>query len=120
MADNGKSGGSFMAFVMGAVIGGGLALLYAPRSGELTRAKIRQMADDASERFQDLIDESEEQIKKTVEESKSVLRERKEALRMAAEAGKSAYQDRKAAVEAAAEAGQEAFAAELDKQKADF
>jgi gas vesicle protein len=37
------------SFLIGGIVGAGLALLLAPQSGRKTRAQIRDMAEDASE-----------------------------------------------------------------------
>lgn len=38
-------------FVLGGLIGAGLALLFAPRSGKATREKLSDMARDAADRL---------------------------------------------------------------------
>ncbi len=37
------------SFLIGGIVGAGLALLLAPQSGKKTRAQIRDMAEDATE-----------------------------------------------------------------------
>ncbi|MBA4371634.1 MAG: hypothetical protein C0402_02095 [Thermodesulfovibrio sp.] len=37
------------SFLIGGIVGAGLALLLAPQSGRKTRAQIRDMAEDASD-----------------------------------------------------------------------
>lgn len=37
------------SFLIGGIVGAGLALLLAPQSGRKTRAQIRDMAEDATE-----------------------------------------------------------------------
>ncbi|MDR1671194.1 MAG: YtxH domain-containing protein [Alistipes sp.] len=50
---NCHSGSAFGAFVGGALIGGVLALLFAPRSGAETRGMIRDFVDDNVEKVKD-------------------------------------------------------------------
>lgn len=38
-----------VSFLVGGIVGAGLALLFAPQAGKKTRAQIRDMAEDASE-----------------------------------------------------------------------
>jgi gas vesicle protein len=45
-----EEGGKLGWFVAGAVLGGAVALLYAPKSGKETRGK--QIADDAADLFE--------------------------------------------------------------------
>lgn len=90
---NGGGNSSFLAFVMGAAIGGGLALLFAPRSGEETRKKATEMADDVREKVRSIIDEAEERIKETIEEGRDALEEKKDVIASAISAGKQAYEE---------------------------
>jgi len=45
-----------LALLGGAVIGAGLALLYAPQSGRRTRQKLRDLAEEAEDQVRDLAD----------------------------------------------------------------
>jgi gas vesicle protein len=47
-----------LALLGGAVVGAGLALLYAPQSGQRTRQKLRDLADDAEDKIQDLAEKA--------------------------------------------------------------
>ncbi|HXV20053.1 MAG TPA: YtxH domain-containing protein [Desulfuromonadales bacterium] len=91
-----NSGSVFLAFVMGAAIGGGLALLTAPRSGEETRNKVRGMADDVRRRIKDIAEEAEARIKETIEEGREVLQEKADIVKSAVEAGKEAMEAERA------------------------
>ncbi|MBE0596590.1 MAG: YtxH domain-containing protein [Desulfuromonadales bacterium] len=117
MAENrgNDSGSTFLAFMMGAAIGGGLALLFAPRAGEETREKIRQMADDARKRATDYYDEAENRVRQTIEEGKTVYEEKRAAIIAATEAGREAFLEKKEAVVAAVEAGAEAYEEEAGR-----
>ena len=86
--NNGNScpvGGYVTAFAVGALIGAGLALLYAPRSGKETRELIAQ-------RTRDLKDKAAE----TLDEAKEMIREKKAEIVAAVEAGKQAVRDERA------------------------
>ncbi|MCP5049357.1 MAG: YtxH domain-containing protein [bacterium] len=60
---NGASG--FLGFLAGAVIGAGLALLYAPQTGKETRKQIK----DASEKVADDVKENYDKISKEAKKS---------------------------------------------------
>jgi gas vesicle protein len=89
-------GSVFLGFVLGAAIGGGLALLTAPRSGQETRDKIRDMADDTRDRLRNLADEAEARVKQAVEEGKELLEEKKDLVQTAIKAGKEAVEAERA------------------------
>ena len=85
MADNDSCLGTVLiAFAAGALIGAGIALLYAPQSGEETRRLIAEKAEDLKK-----------QAMEKYEHSKEVLREKKEQLSAAYESGKEGYREAK-------------------------
>jgi len=94
---NGSGFGSvFLAFVMGAAIGGGLALLNAPGSGEETRDKLKKMGEDFREKIKEITEEAEARIKETIEDGKESLEERRDMIKSAVEAGKDAMEAERA------------------------
>jgi gas vesicle protein len=62
MADRNSAGTAILAFLVGGVVGAGVALLFAPASGAETRRRIREAADDLRERTEELVEESRERI----------------------------------------------------------
>lgn len=92
----GNAGTVFLAFVMGAAIGGGLALLTAPRSGKETRDKLGDMADEVRLRVREIAAEAEARIKETIEEGCEVLKEKKELVKSVVDAGKEAMEAERA------------------------
>ena len=89
-------GSVFLAFVLGAAIGGGLALLTAPRSGQETRDKIKDLADDTKDRLRTMADDAEARVKKAVEEGREILEEKKDLIQAAIKAGKDAIEAERA------------------------
>lgn len=96
-----ERGSGLGAFVWGALLGAGVALLVAPRSGaetrRLLRAKGRELLDVASEKAEDLremMSEGYERSKARVEEGLETARrevdERREAARDVVQAGRAA------------------------------
>ncbi len=55
-----RSGGGMGLFLLGVAVGAGLALLYAPQSGEETRADLRRGARKVRRKARDLADEARE------------------------------------------------------------
>jgi len=90
------AGSVFLAFVMGAAIGGGIALLTAPRSGNETRNKIKDLSDEARDKVKELADEAEERIKTVVEEGRELLNEKKDLIQAAIDAGREAMEAERA------------------------
>ena len=65
-------GDVIMAFIFGGIVGAGLAILFAPASGEETREKISDMEDDMVSGVEDLISQGKDivsQQKHSVEEA---------------------------------------------------
>jgi gas vesicle protein len=61
MADNGSSAGTVLvAFVLGAVAGAAVALLYAPVAGEETRRRLAEKARDGRDKAAELAREGRE------------------------------------------------------------
>lgn len=84
MSENNSNhvGGYLAAFTLGAAIGAGIALLYAPRSGEQTRKLLVKKGEE-------LCDKAEE----TLEDAKEFIRGKKEEITAAIEAGKEALRE---------------------------
>ncbi len=77
--ENSRAGGYVVAFGLGALLGAGLALLYAPRSGKETRQKIAATSHDLRERAEHLGGDA-----------KSFIEHKKQEIAAAVEAGKEA------------------------------
>jgi gas vesicle protein len=74
------AGSVLVSFLLGSLVGAGIALLIAPQSGKETREKIREYAETVKEKASE-----------SVQKVKSVLDEKKSVLSAAVEAGKEAY-----------------------------
>lgn len=84
-----------LAFVIGGIVGAGLALLMAPQSGRETRQKIKELTDEAKEKAVDYIGRVKEKVTTTAQHGKEFVEEKKSLLATAIEAGKEAYQKEK-------------------------
>ncbi len=116
--DCSESGTSLLSFLAGTVIGAGLALLYAPKTGVETREilsdygndlrdktrninipdGLRDSAEDIAERGKELINKGRQLIEQGTEmasTSKDYLDEKKNALSEAIEAGRNAMLEEK-------------------------
>ena len=91
--DEGFSSGSvLLAFILGGMVGAGVALLIAPQSGVETRRKIKDLADDVKEKATDYASTAKEKVTETVDKAKNLYEEKKSAVTAAVEAGKEAYE----------------------------
>ncbi|MDO8446885.1 MAG: YtxH domain-containing protein [Deltaproteobacteria bacterium] len=90
--NNGSGTNSMLAFLLGGAIGAGIALLYAPSSGEQTRRRIKEGVDRAKgsavEGYEAALEEAQERI----EAAKGYAYDKKDEVKAAIEAGKDAYQ----------------------------
>ena len=65
MESNQSSSGAgtlLLALLGGAVLGAGIALLYAPQSGKRSRQKLRELGEDAEEYARELIERAEDRV----------------------------------------------------------
>ena len=89
MSDNNLNsvpvGGYLAAFAIGAVLGAGIALLYAPRSGQETRDLLIKKGNELKGKAEE-----------TLEEAKEFIRAKKSEVTAAVEAGKEAMREERA------------------------
>ena len=104
--DENAFGKSFLSFVAGSLIGAGIAILYAPQSGERTREEIREKAErtiikmqKVEEKIKDsvnqLIGDIRSNITQLMEEGKDIAEEKKRELIEAIESGKKVLEEQK-------------------------
>lgn len=96
-----KHSGGVGDFLLGALIGAGVALLFAPRSGRETRADIGRRAREAQDRVRDVATGVTDQVVDTFETARSRIEEQIDSAR-------SAIVSKKEQVSRAMEAGRDA------------
>ena len=89
------SGSLLLSFLLGGVVGAGLALLLAPQSGQETRRKIKELADDIKEKTDEYIGEAKHKVTAAIDEGKGYYDEKRSLLKSAIDAGKEAYEKEK-------------------------
>jgi gas vesicle protein len=104
MSDDRGAGtsGVILSFILGALSGAALAVLFAPRSGEETRELLGEKIRDGAERGRKLRDLAVEKGREVMEDAsgfldkqRETLESRRDRLAAALEAGRQAYREEK-------------------------
>ncbi len=89
----------FLFFLLGGMVGAGVALLYTPQSGSRMRQQIREatrgMTDKAESAYEQVKDTVKDTVESAVTMGKDMVMEKKPLLAAAIEAGKQAYAEEK-------------------------
>lgn len=85
-------GAILLSFLLGSMVGAGLALLVAPQTGTETRRRIRDFAEDVSDKASEYIEQAKSKAASSIDKGKEVLEAQKSAVTAAFEAGKEAYE----------------------------
>lgn len=94
--DRGYSAGSVvLAFVLGGLVGAGIALLTAPQSGRETREKIKELSDETRKKAAEYAGQVKDKFSHAVESGKHFVDEKKSLISTAIDAGKEAYEKEK-------------------------
>jgi gas vesicle protein len=89
-------GGDFIAgFIIGGLVGAGVALLLAPHSGEETVAQLKDKSIELKERAADLSAEALKRVEDLESKGRTVLGEQKTRLQEAVQEGKGAATKKK-------------------------
>jgi len=86
MREREDTGRDLLTFIAGAMLGAGLALLYAPKTGKEVREKVSDFTDDAMAKMREFGSETQERVKSSFYKGKNIAEEKAENL---ASAGKS-------------------------------
>jgi gas vesicle protein len=91
--EKGDAAGYLGWFLFGAVLGAGLALLTAPRTGSQTRELLTDHSGDVTRTAQSWAGEAQHQAREWLDRSRELLEEQTTRLLSAFEAGREAMQD---------------------------
>ena|SRR5579859_7775268 len=105
-----ERGSRVAPFIIGAAIGAGLALLFAPKSGAATRRQIKRRAARAADAARDAVTEAADGVKERVgdlrnsveeriDEAREALQTKKQQVQLAVEAGRAAAHESRADLE---------------------
>lgn len=68
-----NTGGTIIALLTGAIVGAGVALLYAPDKGENTRKRLNEEAKSAKLKFDRQLHETTDQLSKSARKAKTTF-----------------------------------------------
>ena len=96
-----KNSGGIGSFLLGLAVGAGIALLFAPQSGEETRRNIkrsaRRMKDaaegavgDVKDRMGETFEAARQRVEEKIEEARGAIENKREEVARAVEAGRAA------------------------------
>ena len=91
MAENGKAIGNVNYFLVGLGIGSAVAILFAPKSGQVTREYIANKTKEANEYARKKAQELRERAEDTVERGKEMVTQTKEQIATAIDVGRETY-----------------------------
>lgn len=122
------SGGGIGSFVLGALVGAGLALLFAPKSGAETQEDIKEQARKLRAAAEERVREAQKQLEERLEVVRDGVQDRYEDVKEAVHAGRTAAGDArtdlerklqrsKAAYRAGVQAAREAIAADTGEDE---
>jgi gas vesicle protein len=88
-----RRSGGLGAFLWGAVVGAGVALLFAPRTGDATREEIRTGVLRLKDRAEDAVRQVQSSVTDTIDNVRGEVTGRVDAAREAFEAGRQAARE---------------------------
>ncbi|MEX0843620.1 MAG: YtxH domain-containing protein [Gemmatimonadota bacterium] len=109
-----ESGGGVGPFLLGAILGAGVALLLAPRSGEETQADIKDRAKRFRDAAEERVREAQAQVEERLEQARAELMERVEAVREAVDSGRYAAHEAREELEDRLERSKAAYRAGVE------
>ena len=92
---NFSTGSMLAAFVVGGLVGAGIALLTAPQSGKETREKIKDYTDEAKDKIKNAADDAKAKIADALRTGRDMVEDKKNLVGAAIEAGKKAMEEEK-------------------------
>lgn len=109
-----RDSGGVGAFLLGAVLGAGVALLMAPRTGEETQREIKERAVRLKDTAELRVREVQQQLEERLEQARSEVLQRVEAIREAVDSGREAAEQARTELEGRIERSKAAYRAGVE------
>jgi gas vesicle protein len=109
-----RGGGGIGTFVLGALVGAGLALLFAPQSGEETQKDIKERARRLKDSAEERVRDAQRALETRIDTARQGLNDGVDAVRGAVDAGRQAAVDARAELERKLERSRAAYRAGID------
>lgn len=87
--------GGMISFLVGGLVGAGVAMLLAPKSGKETREQIRGMAEEVKETTADYYERVKRTVVSALENGQELLEEKKDVITSAVQAGMETYEKKR-------------------------
>ena len=100
MSDESNAGDKLLYFIIGGFIGATIGMLFAPKSGEETRAYLASRAKESGDYLLNQKQTIEERASAVIEQGKELLNRQRESIAAAIEAGKQAFKEERSKTEA--------------------
>jgi gas vesicle protein len=107
-------GGSVGSFLLGALVGAGLALLFAPQSGEETQEALKSRARKLRRQAEERVRSAQRELEDRLDAARAGVQNRIDGVRGAVEQGRAAARDARADLERRLEQSKAAYRAGIE------
>ena len=111
-------GGQLGSFVLGALVGAGLAFLFAPQSGEETQEELRERARQLREGAESRMRDAQKQLEERLDGAREGVQSRISEVKDAVDAGRQAAVEARSELEGRLQRSKAAYRAGIDAAKA--
>jgi len=109
-----ESGGGIGSFILGALVGAGLALLFAPQAGEATQEEIKARALKLKDSARERVREAQENMEGRLSTAREQVQARVESVKEAVDSGRQAAVEARSELEKKLERSKAAYRAGIE------
>lgn len=114
-----ERGGGFGSFLVGTLVGAGLALLFAPQSGEETQEEIKTRARKLKDAAEEKMREAQHTLEERLDEARHGVETRVDSVREAVESGRHAAREAREELGQRIERSKAAYRAGIDAARSE-